>query len=148
MSRTILLQPTTQPAESAPVVIPSLPWSPDPALCATTRLNEQGQPTPYLYDGSELAPRAIRVMLFADRGQELPADAILRCYVKTFEAYSDGETYHPAQYEPLPCYDLTPTRKFIGLRIPIEGMIWRKDETEAAYGLLSFGFGQTATSSH
>ena len=145
MARTFILPPTTNVASSSPVTIQSLTWSPDPSLCATTRVNSSGQPVTDIYDGAALSPRAIRVMLIAGQGETLPADARLSARVKTFDGYSDGETYHPAQYESLPDYDLTPERKSLNLWTPIEGLEWHKQESDEAYGALAFGFGETPT---
>lgn len=145
MARTFILPPTTSAASSSAVTIQSLTWSPDPSLCATTRVNSSGQPVTDIYDGAALSPRAIRVVLVAGQGATLPANARLSAYLKTFDGYNDGETDHPAQYEPLPAYDLTPDRQHLNLWTPIEGLEWRKDESEEAYGALAFGFGDTPT---
>lgn len=145
MARTFILPPTTSESSSAPVTIAPLTWSPDPALCSTTRYNALGQPQPFSYDGAGLAPRAIRVVLVAGQGATLPANARLSAYLKTFDGYNDGETYHPAQYEPLPDYDLTPERQSLSFWTPIEGLEWRKAESEDAYGALAFGFGTAQT---
>lgn len=145
MARTFILPPTTSEATSAPVAIAPLTWSPDPALCSTTRFNELGQPQPFGYDGSGLAPRAIRVVLVAGQGATLPANARLKAYLRTFDGYNDGETYRPPQYEPLPDYDLSPERQWVNLWTPIDGLEWRKAESEDAYGALALGFGTTTT---
>ncbi len=148
MSRTIIMPPTTSAALSVALSLPPLVWSPDPALCSTRRVNEQGEPVTANYDGSALAHRQFRVMLFAGYDHELPADARLRAYVKIADAgfYDNEQRY--AQYEPLPQYDLTPERKALFIHGPIDGLEWRKCDSETPYGAIAFGaFGDTANAS-
>lgn len=142
MPRTTLIPATLDAATSGIMRIPSQRWSPDADLTKGTYFNPQtGTTTTNDYDGRELAPRSITILLHAGHGHELPADARLvletRVYDEISGEGSPGGEGQPEQWEEFAV--LTPTRKLYSLNFPIEDVRVRKDESETPYGAIGFG---------
>lgn len=149
MSKSTLIAATLAAAVSETFRIPSQVWSPDADLTKGTYFNPaSGTTITNNYDGRELAPRNITLLLNAGHGNELPADAEIIIEVKTYDEISGdgtpGSIAIPEQWEQIGC--LTPSHKRFLLNFPVENCRLRKPESETPYGAICFGlYGTTTT---
>lgn len=143
MPRSTLIPATTEAAESGIFRIPTLRWSPDANLTQGVHVNPvDGSTTVNDYDGRELAPRAVRLLLHAGRGHELPADAEIVVEARVYDEVpandEPGSQPIPEQWEAFA--KLTPTQKNLCMFYPIEDVRVRKPASgEIPYGVVAFG---------